>query len=105
MLMIWDNQAKHEAEDRELRLALLASGQFSPEKLFPDQLGAPKTDDPQEGESEGEVYEYESPGEDFEKILAQMRAHRQVTTTEASQTTEGVTGDAIPLGPDDTEWI
>lgn len=104
MLTIWDNQAKHEAEDRELRLALLAGGHITPAQAFPEMF---KEKAAQTSEDEVEVYEYEPPGEDgsnYDKVMAALEQHRRVTTREGSQTSEGVT-EPFELGPDDAEWI
>ena len=102
MLMLWDNQAKQATEDRELRLALLASGKFTLQQAFPDLF--PPEEDEEKDEFASKEYEYESPAGEFEKIMATLQANRRITTRDAPETSEGVTG-TIPLGPDDAEWI
>lgn len=99
--MIWDNQAKHATKDREFRLALLASGKVTPEQAFPELFPDAESS---EDDAEIETYEYVSPAENFEDIMAQLHAHRTITTREGSGTPEGVT-EEISLGPDDAEWI
>ena len=105
MLTIWDTQAKHDAEDRELRLALLAGGHITPMQAFPDKFAEKKPEESEEQEIER--VEYEPPGKDgsnYDKVMAALAQHRQVTTREGSQTSEGVT-EGFSLEPDDSEWI
>jgi hypothetical protein len=109
MLARWDVQAKNLTEDRELRLALLASGRLTPAQAFPDRFEDAEKSETTLGD---EDYDYsgvawESPGEDgsnYDTVMAALNAHRTFTTREGSESTEEVT-EAIPLGPDDTEWI
>lgn len=106
MLTIWDNQAKHEAEERELRLALLAGGHITPAQAFPDRFSK-DVGEPEEEVSDVGPYEYEPPGADgsnYDKVMAELERHRRVTTREGSQTSEGVT-EPFELGPDNAEWI
>jgi hypothetical protein len=106
MLTIWDNQAKHEAEDRELRLAMLAGGHITPAQAFPDRF-VKAVEEPEDEASDVGPYEYESPGPDgsnYDMVMAELERHRRVTTREGSETSEEVT-EGFSLEPDDAEWI
>lgn len=107
MLTIWDNQAKKKSDDREIRLALLASGTVTPAQAFPE-LFAADGETAMDEDAPLEVTEYESPGADganYDRVMAALAANRRITTREGSETSEEVTGtQTFPLEPEDPEW-
>lgn len=107
MLAMWDNQARVRKEEREIKLALLASGKVPPSELFPEQFDTSEVDDPNVDYDYSAV-QWESPGEggsNYDAIMAALEAHRHVTTREAPGTSEEVKPPVVSAEPDDPEWI
>lgn len=106
MLAMWDNQARVRKEERELKLALLASGKVAPSDVFPE-LFESEADDGAADYDYSEV-QWEAPSSDgtnYDTVMAALEAHRRVTTRDGSGTSEGVKPPTFPLEPEDPEWI
>jgi hypothetical protein len=113
MLESMDRRQQQEAEDRQLRVMLVASGKLDPSDAFPEYFTA--DEEPAGASADDVVYDYsqvdwESPGEagGIEEFERMTRALAEFNTLSIREDPEPVTP-TVPasslMEPDDGEWI